>query len=197
MAKQKWRARKSWRNHLWVVTCVYFLLGLYNILFAWLGLIFFITPMLIAIFKGNKAYCNKYCDRGIAFRTLGGRLGVSRGKAVPGWLKSRWFRYAFMLYFFGMFASVIVATVLVAVQAQDVSGAIKIFQAFSLPLNVTAPVNIVPAWAVQFAFGFYSLMLTSLILGIITMLLFKPRAWCVYCPMGTFTQLICKLKSKP
>jgi hypothetical protein len=28
------------------------------------------------------------------------------------------------------------------------------------------------------------------------MLLFKPRSWCVYCPMGTMTQGICKLKNR-
>ena len=27
------------------------------------------------------------------------------------------------------------------------------------------------------------------------MVLFKPRSWCVYCPMGTMTQLICKAKN--
>ena len=48
----------------------------------------------------------------------------------------------------------------------------------------------------QFAFGFYSVMLTSTILGILTMILFKPRSWCVYCPMGTMTQLICKIKAR-
>ena len=38
-------------------------------------------------------------------------------------------------------------------------------------------------------------MLTSVILGILTMLFYKPRSWCVYCPMGTMTQLICKTKA--
>ena len=47
----------------------------------------------------------------------------------------------------------------------------------------------------QFAFGLYSLMVTSLILALITMLLYKPRSWCVYCPMGTMTQLICQAKA--
>ena len=32
----------------------------------------------------------------------------------------------------------------------------------------------------QFAFGFYSVMLTSTILGLITMVLFKPRSWIAY-----------------
>ena len=39
------------------------------------------------------------------------------------------------------------------------------------------------------------IMLTSTVLGLITMVLFKPRSWCVYCPMGTMTQLICKARN--
>ncbi|MDL2313779.1 4Fe-4S binding protein [Desulfovibrio sp. OttesenSCG-928-C14] len=189
-------ARKSWRNHLWIVTCVYFLLGLYNIAFAWLGLVFFLTPLLIALLKGDKTYCNKYCDRGRLFRFLGGRLGASRGKPMFAWMKSRWFRYLFMAYFFAMFGSVVAVTWLVASQARDLDGAVKLFQAFRLPLAPDSSPGALPDWAMQFAFGFYSLMLTSLTLGLITMLLFKPRSWCVYCPMGTMTQAICKLKRK-
>ena len=39
-------------------------------------------------------------------------------------------------------------------------------------------------------------MLTSLLLGLIVMVLYKPRTWCAFCPMGTMTQGICKLKNK-
>ena len=49
-------------------------------------------------------------------------------------------------------------------------------------------------WVYQFALGFYSMMLTLTILGVITMILYKPKSWCVYCPMGTMTQLISKAK---
>ena len=41
-----------------------------------------------------------------------------------------------------------------------------------------------------------SLMLTSLLIGLIVMVLYKPRTWCAFCPMGTMTQGICKLKNK-
>ena len=188
--------RKSWRNHLWIVTCVFFALGLCNMAFAWLGLVFLLTPLLVSIIKGDKAYCNKYCDRGHFFRFAGERLGLSRGKPMPAWMKNRWFRYLFMVYFFGMFGSVIAATRLVAMNAREPDGAVKIFQALRLPLDWTYPTEILPAWSMQFAFGFFSMMLTSFILGIITMLLFKPRSWCVYCPVGTMTQGICQLKRK-
>ena len=49
---------------------------------------------------------------------------------------------------------------------------------------------------VQFSFGFYSLMLTSLLIGLIVMIFFKPRTWCAFCPMGTMTQAICKLRNR-
>ena len=47
----------------------------------------------------------------------------------------------------------------------------------------------------SFAFQLYSLMLTSEIIALATMLWFRPRSWCVYCPMGTLTQLVCKRKA--
>ena len=34
------------------------------------------------------------------------------------------------------------------------------------------------------------------VLGLVTMVLLKPRSWCVYCPMGTMTQLICRGKHR-
>lgn len=52
----------------------------------------------------------------------------------------------------------------------------------------------VPLWITQFSFGFYSLMLTSTLIGLIVMLLYKPRTWCSFCPMGTMTQKICEIK---
>ncbi|WP_430840952.1 hypothetical protein [Clostridium nigeriense] len=53
--------------------------------------------------------------------------------------------------------------------------------------------NVSP-WIAQFAFVFYSMMLTSTLLGFITMFFYKPKSWCVYCPMGTMTQGICVKK---
>ena len=37
-----------------------------------------------------------------------------------------------------------------------------------------------------------------MLLGLIVMVLYKPRTWCAFCPMGIMTQGqgICKLKNK-
>ena len=125
---------KHWYDYLWVYAIIYFALGFFNILFAWLGMIDFLLPLFLAIFGGNKFFCNHLCGRGQLFSKLGTDLKCSRCKPTPRWMSSKWFRY--------------------------------------------------------------SLMLTSLLLGLIVMVLYKPRTWCSFCPMGTMTQGICKLKNK-
>ena len=85
---------------------------------------------------------------------------------------------------------------LVAAGATSLREAIKLFWTFRVPWSWTYTAGTVTDWVAQFSFGFYSLMLTSLLLGLIVMVLYKPRTWCAFCPMGTMTQGICKLKNK-
>ena len=61
MARQK---SKKWSDYMWLVSATYFTLGFFNIVFAWLGVICFMIPLLMAVFGGGKGYCNNYCGRG-------------------------------------------------------------------------------------------------------------------------------------
>ena len=186
--------KKHWYEWLWVLSAAYLILGFFNILFAWLGLLCFFIPLLLALFGKEKAYCNRYCGRGQLFELLGGRLGLSRRLRGPGWLKSKGFRYGFLVFFLAMFGNMLFVTYLVFAGARDLGEAVTLLWTFRLPWD-WAYQGGVPAWAAQFAFGFYSVMLTSTVLGLVLMLLFRPRTWCVFCPMGTMTQLVCKGKS--
>lgn len=186
--------KQHWYNYLWIWSVIYFTLGFFNILFAWLGLISFILPLIFAVGKGSKGFCNRYCDRGQLLRMLGSQRGFSRGKDMPAWLKGKSFRYGFLIFFLMMFGNMLWGTYLVFAGAANLHEAVTFFWTFDVPWHWAYPVPAEP-WIAQFAFGFYSLMLTSAILGILTMLAYKPRSWCVYCPMGTMTQLICKAKA--
>ena len=187
--------KKRWYEYLWIISAAYLVLGFFNILFAWLGLICFVVPLLISIGKGNKAYCNRYCGRGQLFDLLGNKLGLSRKKDIPAFLRSRWFRYGFLLFFLTMFGNMLFTTYLVFSEVHGLREIVKILWTFKVPWSFAYRGTAIAPWMVQFAFGFYSVMLTSTILGLITMILYKPRSWCVYCPMGTMTQGICKLKN--
>lgn len=186
--------RKPWYTWLWIASSVYLILGLFNILFAWLGILCFITPLAIAILRGNKAYCNRYCGRGQLFELLGGRLGLSRNRKPPRFLSSAWFRYGFLAFFMTMFFLMLYNTYLVFAGA-TLREAVTLLWVFRLPWQWTNTAMVSP-WIAQFAFGFYGVMLTSTVLGLVTMVLYKPRSWCVYCPMGTMTQGICMLKGR-
>ena len=55
--------KKRWYDYLWIVSLVYLILGFFNILFAWLGLLCFFIPLIISVVSGTKGYCNRYCGR--------------------------------------------------------------------------------------------------------------------------------------
>lgn len=186
------KTKKKWYDYLWILSLTYLILGFFNILFAWLGLLCFFIPLIISVIKGNKAYCNKYCGRGQLFSLLGGRFGLSRRKDIPAWMRSKYFRYGFLIFFFAMFFIMLWNTFLVFSGASELKQAVTLLWTFKLPWHWAYNGTLFSPGIAQFAFGFYSVMLTSTLLGLVTMVLFKPRSWCVYCPMGTMTQLICK-----
>ena len=53
--------KKFWYDYLWLWSVLYFALGFFNILFAWLGMIDFLVPLGFAVFGGNKYFCNSFC----------------------------------------------------------------------------------------------------------------------------------------
>ena len=185
---------KRWHNYLWIASALYIVLGFVNILAAWIGLICFFVPLIISLAGGGKAYCNRYCGRGQLFHLLGTKMKLSSNRAIPSFLRSKAFRYGFLCFFLVMFGNMVFATWLVFSGAEDLRETITLLWTFRLPWQWAHTIKTTAKWVAQFAFGFYSLMLTSTLLGLATMLLYKPRSWCVYCPMGTMTQIICKLK---
>lgn len=187
--------KKTFLDYMWVISATYLVLGLFNILFAWLGLLCFLIPLIISLAGRGKTYCNIYCGRGQLLNLMGDKLKLSKYRDIPNFLRSKWFRYGFLTFFMSMFVVMLFNTYLVFKGANELKEVIQILWTFKLPWN-WVDTSMVSPWVAQFAFGFYSMMLTSTILGIITMLLYKPRSWCVYCPMGTMTQLISKAKYK-
>ncbi|CEQ12079.1 membrane protein [[Clostridium] sordellii] len=189
------KSKKKFTDYMWIISALYLFLGLFNILFAWLGLLCFFIPLIISFSGGGKLYCNKYCGRGQLLELMGNNLKLSRYRDIPKFLKSKYFRYGFLTFFMTMFIVMLFNTYLVFNGTNELKEFIKILWTFKLTWN-WVNTSMVSPWVAQFAFGFYSIMLTSTILGVFTMILYKPKSWCVYCPMGTMTQLISKAKYK-
>lgn len=90
--------RNHWYDYLWVLTALYLALGFFNILFAWLGLLCFFIPLIMASTFGTKSYCNKYCGRGQLFELIGNSWKLSPKRDIPSWMRSHTFRYGFLLF---------------------------------------------------------------------------------------------------
>ena len=155
------KQKKQWYDYLWIFSLTYLILGFFNILFAWLGLLCFFIPLAISVAKGNKAYCNKYCGRGQLFSLVGGRFGLSRKKDIPGWMKSSYFRYGFLVFFFAMFFLMLWNTYLVFAGAKNLGTVVTLLWTFKLPWHWAYHGTVFSDGVAQFAFGFYSVMLTS------------------------------------
>ena len=78
--------KKSITEYMWIISAAYLFLGLFNILFAWLGLICFLVPLIISLSGGGKSYCNIYCGRGQMLDLIGNKLKLSRNKNIPNFL---------------------------------------------------------------------------------------------------------------
>lgn len=187
--------KKHWYDYLWIPELLYMLLGFVNILFAWLGMIFFTVPLLFAIIGGNKLYCNRYCGRSQLQDLLGREYKLSPQRPVPTFFRTKLFRYGFLVFFLLMFCNMLLTTYLVFTGGEELRQTVTVLWSLQLPWQWAYNGSVAP-WVAQFAFGFYSVMLTSEIIGFAFMLLTKPRGWCVICPMGSMTQLICKLRNR-
>jgi polyferredoxin len=94
-----------------------------------------------------------------------------------------------------MFGTMVFQTYLVFSGAETLRKAIKLFWTFKVPWKWAYNGSIFPDWVAQFGFGFYSLMLTSTLIGLIVMVLYKERTWCSFCPMGTISSWVAPKKA--
>ena len=80
-----------------------------------------------------------------------------------------------LTFFMLMFGNMVFQTYLVAAGASSLQEVIKLFWTLQVPWGWTYTAGTVDDWVAQFSFGFYGFMLTALILGLIVMVLYKPR----------------------
>ena len=66
--------KKRWYDYLWIASLLYLMLGFFNILFAWLGLLCFFIPLIISVAGGDKGLLQPLLRPGPAVRAAGRAL---------------------------------------------------------------------------------------------------------------------------
>jgi len=83
------------------------------------------------------------------------------------------------------------STLMVFKGRMDAMERVRFMIAFQLPWEMPQLINItsLPNWAVHLSFRVYSMMFTTTVIGLILGLLYKPRTWCMVCPVNTISDI--------
>lgn len=186
-----------WRKYLYIGTLLFLALGFVNVLFAFIGLICMFLPFVLLARDRKKTWCQSYCPRSSLFTRLFKGRSLT-GQAGPDWLvngKGKWI----MLAYFGFNLFIItMSTIRVSRGLMEPLERIRFLIMFQLPWSIPQLVDFgaMPGWAVHLSYRIYSMMFTTIVLGLILGWLFYPRTWCRVCPINTLSDLALD-KSRP
>lgn len=186
------------RNHkyLFLFPLTYFTIGLINIQFSMLALICLILPFILLTKNKKKTWCQGYCPRASLYTTWGNVKKITIFKTPQFFLSGdmKWF----MLLYFGMNLIFIAMTTLKVAEGYIYPMEYLRFLIY-FPVPVRLPqlfnMNDVASWVTHLSYRFYSLMMTTTILGLILATIFKPRTWCTICPISTLSDVILNKKN--
>jgi len=80
---------------------------------------------------------------------------------------------------------------MVILDKRDPLEKVRFLIAFQLPWNMPnlLDIGVMPDWVVHLGFRAYSMMITTTVIGLLVGYLYRPKPWCVICPMGTLSSL--------
>ncbi|MFV0517835.1 MAG: 4Fe-4S binding protein [Aminipila sp.] len=153
----------KWRAWSWIFTLLVAFGGIYE---PKLGLLVFvvIAGLLVTSFFGGRYWCGNICAHGSLYDQV--LMKLTRNKAIPKLFKSKILITLFLIWFGGKITFKMV-TVFMNFSGMDILD--------------------------RLGFIFVSSYLMVLIIGVPLGLVFTPRTWCQFCPMGTMQKLSYKL----
>ncbi len=181
---------KNWTNYLYILTLLFFALGFFNIIFAWVGFACIITPFILLAKDKRKTWCQGYCPRANLFSVLFQNRSLT-GKPGPQWLIKGRAKWIMLAYFLFNFFILTMSTIMVFAGRIPLMDKVRFMIAFQLPWDMPQFLSfgVFPDWAIHLSFRIYSMMFTTTVLGLILAWLFKPKTWCTICPINTISDL--------
>ena len=176
---------------MYLITLAYFALGFINIVLAMTALICIFLPFVIVLIKKRNLWCQSYCPRS-SWLQLIGRYG--RNRKTQRWIVSNKAGNAVLLYFGLNLFFVTMSSIMVSIGKVPPMDMIRLFIIIPTGWQLSQLINIgtIPPLIIHLSYRFYSVMLSSTILGTLLSLFFKPRTWCAICPIKTLNTKLLK-----
>ncbi len=178
---------KKFRNiqqDLYFITILVLTVGIININLTLLGLSCFILPFYYFLKYKDKVWCKYICPRSGFFTKIISKINL--GKKSPKWLLSKKTKYGVLAYFMFFMTFAAITTVQVAMGLREPSQQVNFLVFFEVPFTQVFEYQ-VNDWMTNLSYSIYSMLLTSTAIGVMLGIIFKPKTWCVVCPISTLT----------
>lgn len=177
---------KNIQNQLFGFTILFFLMTFIHIAFALLGIACFILPFIQYKLYKDKVWCKYYCPRAGFFNKI--VKPINMGLKTPQWLMNNRFKKGVVSYFTINILFATMSTIMVTLGRIDPIDQIRFLIVFGLPIELPQLIELAlhPS-LLHVSYRIYSMMFTSVIIGSLMGILFKPRTWCAICPIQTLT----------
>lgn len=183
------------KNHklLFLFTISYFLLGFVNIHFALLGIICMTLPIVLLIKDRKKTWCQGYCPRASLY-TACGRSKWWNSRNTPLFFVKGKMKWIMLAYFGISLTFIILSTIGVARGMRPAMEYLRFLIIIPIPARLPQLLNFISplTWLTHLSYRFYSMMMTTTLLGLLLALIYKPRTWCTICPIGTISNVVTK-----
>ncbi len=184
-------------KYLFIINLLYFALGFVNINFALLGFICMMLPMYLLVRTNRKTYCQGYCPRANLYTKVGKSTSKYSGKTPMYFIRGnmKWI----MLSYFGIsLFFIIMSTIRVSSGLMMPMKNLRFLILFSVPFEMIQLVesnNTLP-WIAHLSYRIYSMMMTTTVIGLGLALVYKPKTWCVICPISTISDVYIKANKR-
>ncbi len=191
------KPKKKERKYLGLLPVTFFILGIINIQLAIVGVMCFVVPFYLLLSTKSKVWCNKYCARTRVF-DLTNKLSPISGKVVPKTITNwkKWFFYYFLI----SVTNVFISTVMVGLGYREPMEMVKFLIVIPVPIiqavqlvNLNTFLNPV---LLHLSYRLYSMLFTTITLGVILSTIYKPRTWCAMCPYNVMATSYIKSAKK-
>lgn len=182
-------------KYLFLITIFYFALGFVNIHFSLLGILCMTLPIILLLKDNKKTWCQGYCPRANLY-AKSGKITSKYSRKTPIFFINGKMKWIMLSYFIISLFIITMSTVKVASGAIPSMNIIRFLIVFPIKGQMPQLIEIsnTVSWITHLSYRFYSMMMTTTILGLILALVYKPRTWCTICPIATVSDVYLKSK---
>lgn len=184
--------RKILKNHqdtFFVITILFFILGIINISLSIIGILCFVIPFIQYYIYKEKVWCKYHCPRAGLFNKLLRKISLK--KKIPKLFTTRRVKEIVVIYFAINIFFAIMSTIMVTVGRIEPIDYVRFLIIFKAPFTLPQLLSLhAPDALLHFGYRIYSMMFTSIAIGLILGFVYKPRTWCIICPIQTLTTKI-------